>query len=209
MRNCFLSAAVMLIIALCAPSGFGQKVEPGDWKVGAVTPAEYDGRIEDAAVSYAEYAPIARVTFYDIAYPSDLESYAEMDGNAILLLTAFSQSADELPLKRVYFVYEGREIELKPIKVWPKQAVTNRAVVKTFGSNRMDALYLMPIYLRVNHAPLLADFAKNKNGFSVADFATGVTPRIARLPNKPPTGAGPAYDDLIQFIRREYPGLLK
>jgi hypothetical protein len=208
-KACITCAALIHLILLSAAATFGQKVEAGDWKAGAVTPAEYDGRIEEAADRYAQYAPIPRVTFFDIAYPPDAASYSRMDGNAVLLLSAFSQAADELPLKRIYFVYEGREIELKLIKAWPKQAVTGSAIIKTFGPNRMDALYLLPVYLRVKHAPLLADFARNQNGFRVADFASGVAPQVSSLPVKAPTGTGPSYETLVQFIRREYPGFLK
>lgn len=207
-RRIYLSAWLLFVLSACASSAFAQKVDPSAWKVGAGTPAEFNSRIEEAANRYADDGPFPRVTFFDIAYPGDAEEYAKLNGHAVLLLSAFSQMADELPLKRVYFVYQGKVIELKLIKSWPQQVVSNGVIAKTFGANRMDALYLMPIYLRAKNLPLLADFAKNKEGFHIADFSS-LSERVRSLPIKEPTDADLSAAYLLQFIRREYPGLLK
>jgi hypothetical protein len=176
------------------------------WRNSPATPETMRQRIEKAAVKYGAAAPVARIILYDIGYPRDPREYAGLDGHAVVLLTALSQERAELPIRRVYVSADGREVELKLLKlVLSEQAAPFDAAARTFGRFRADALYLLPVYLRTRAGNLLADFDRNRTALKVASFGTPLPGEVNGLGIKPPTGAGPLADTLEEFIRREYP----
>jgi hypothetical protein len=192
-----------------APSGKSLNAA-GTWKSAPATPETVRRRIEAAAVKYGARAPLARIVLYDIGYPRDTREYASLDGHAVVLLTALSQERGELPIRRVYVAADGREVELKLLRlVLSEQAAPGDAAARAFGRYRADALYLLPVYLRQRAGELLADFDKNRTGLKVAAFGTPLPGDVNGLGIKPPTGAGPLADTLEEFIRREYPSFFE
>jgi uncharacterized protein DUF2314 len=176
------------------------------WKNQPATPARMVQRIEEAAVQYAAHAPIPRIVLYDIGYPHGDQEYAALDGNAVILLTAVSQDRDELPLQRVYAVSEGKQIELQLIKVVLAELTTaDSAVTKTFGRFRADALYLLPMSLRIKNCDLLVDFQRNRLAFKVATLGTPLPDDLNKLMQTKSSGAGLSQNALEVFIKREYP----
>jgi len=176
------------------------------WRDQPATPERMNQRIEDAAARYQGTDPIPRVVLYDIGYPHDEQEFADLDGNAVILVTAIAQERGELPLKRVYVSIDGEEIELKQIKLVLSERSTNKnASAKIFGSFRADALYVLPIKLRMSAGDLNADFAKNKSGFKLATFGTPVSEDVGKLAKKSSNGSGPVEKTLDMFIRREFP----
>ena len=130
-------------------------------------------RIDEAAVKYAANAPIPRIVLYDIAFPDGEKEYAALDGNAVILFTAVAQAREELPLQKVYVLSEGKEVELQQLKVVLAEVDQNTgASAKTFGRFRADALYLLPMSLRVRNIDLLVDFHANRKAFKVTTFGT-------------------------------------
>jgi hypothetical protein len=185
-------------------------VEDPAWRNKPATPDRMSQRIEEAAIKYQANAPIPRVVLYDIGFPHNDQEAARLDGHAVILLTALAQERGELPLQRVYVLADGKEIELKLLKlVLSEQPADGSITAKTFGAFRADALYLLPMYLRLKAADLLVDFGKNRMGFKVATFGTPVSADVGRLNIKPPTGTGPSNEMLEEFIRREYPSFFK
>lgn len=179
---------------------------PTIWRNQPATPARMNQRIEKAAVQYAAQAPIPRIILYDIGYPLDEKEYAALDGNGVILFTAVSQERDELPLQRVYALAEGKRIELKLLKlVLAELPATDTASAKTFGRFRADALYLLPISLRLKSGDLLVDFQKNKLAFKVATLGTPLPDELNYLLHMKSSGGGPAQSALEAFIKREYP----
>ena len=178
----------------------------GVWKNQPVTPARMNQRIEEAAVQYAAHAPIPRIVLYDICFPVDEKEAAALDGHGVILFTAVSQVREELPLQRVYVLSEGKEVELKLLKVVLAELNTPEAAsAKTFGKFRADALYLLPMSLRVKNVDLLADFQTNRMAFKVATFGTPLPDDLKAIVSVKPSGAGPAQAALETFIKREYP----
>ena len=176
------------------------------WKNEAATPARMNQRIEEAAVKLAVHAPVPRMVLYDIGYPNGAQEYSALDGNAVILFTALAQDRDELPLQKVYAVSEGKEIELKLLKVvLAELPATDTASAKTFGKFRADALYLLPMSLRVKNCDLLVDFQKNRQAFKVATFGTPLADELNKLLQIKSSGAGPSKTALETFIKREYP----
>lgn len=176
------------------------------WRNEAATPAGMNQRIEEAAVKLAAHAPVPRLVLYDIGYPNGVQEYSALDGNAVILFTAVSQERDELPLQRVYVLSEGKQIELKLLKVvLAELPATDTASVKTFGRFRADALYLLPMSLRVENCDLLVDFQKHRLAFKVATFGTPLPDGLNKLLQIKSSGAGPSQSALETFIKREYP----
>ena len=123
-------------------------------------------RIRDAAVDYKQHGPIPRSGFFDIAYPADRQEYDKMGGYGVMLITVLSHDREELPPKRVYVkgekgIVELRELAAKSSTISP----TNQEVARTFGTNRVDILYLFPMQLRAQLGELTIDYAKNRTGF--------------------------------------------
>jgi|GEM_PF-795869 len=181
------------------------RVEPATiWRNQPVTPARMNQRIDEAAVKYAEYAPVPRIVLYDVGYPQEPKEYAALDGNAVILLTAVSQAREELPLQRVYVLFEGKEVELKQLKAVPAEIDASAPSVKTFGRFREDALYLLPMSLRAKNGDLLADF-QTIRAVKVAAFGNPLPAGLSRLMAQQPSGSGPAPAALDAFIKREFP----
>ena len=176
------------------------------WRNRPVTPARMSQRIEEAAVQYAAHAPVPRIVLYDIGYPHGEKEYAALDGHAVILLTAVSQDRSELPLLRVYAVVDGKGIELPLLKVvLAELPASETASAKTFGRFRADALYLLPMSLRVMKCDLFVDFQANRQAFKVATFGTPLPDDLASLMQVKPAGTGPSEGALETFVKREYP----
>lgn len=176
------------------------------WRKQPATPQRMNQRIEEAAIKYQANAPIPRVVLYDIGYPHNEQEYAALDGNAVILVTAVAQDREELPLKRVYVVIDGKEVELKQIKLVLSETGSNKSVSsQTFGAFRADALYILPIKLRLAVGDLNTDFAKAKSGFKMATFGTPVSNDVGQLIVKGVKGTGLSQVALDEFIKREFP----
>lgn len=184
--------------------------EPAKWRNQPVTPARMSERIEAAAVQYATHAPIPRIALFDIGYPSSEQEYAALDGNAVILFTAISQTRDELPLQRVYVSADGKEVELKLLKVVLAELPASDSVSsKTFGRFRADALYLLPMSLRNKTADLLIDFQTNRKAFKVTSLGEPLPANLSWMTRAKSSGASPSQTALQTFIKREYPSFLQ
>lgn len=180
------------------------------WHKNSVDNAYMNKQIAEAAEQYKEYAPIPRIAFYDIAYPKDKSEFAQLNGYGLILISAMAQDENELPLKRVYVVADGKEVELKVLETTLiKETNPKGQVAKTFGLSRADSIFLFPIYLKSSSAELRIDFAKNRNGMKVASF-DGVLPvELSGLNGKKPDENKIFNDALKVFMKREYPGYFK
>lgn len=170
--------------------------------------SEINRKIEQTAIDYQEYAPVPRGAINDISLPPESE-YQQMNGYALLLVIGFSQDKSELPFKRVYVRGDGKISELKLISVgWTNQSTSSDLVIKTLGPNRVDALYLLPIYLLKERGELLVDFAKNREGFRLSTFPNSTLPHIENMPIAEPKSE-PSPAALKHMIELSYPGLFK
>lgn len=184
-------------------------VSSSRWTTQLMTPERLNQRIEDVSEAVPEPSLLSRFAVYDIGYPHTDQEYNELDGNAVILITALVRDRNELPLRRVYVIKDGQPIELKLIKqAWSDLSGSGQRSVKAFGPYRSDGFYLLPIYLRTLPVDLFADFAGERTGFKMATFGTPLSKGVAALPIKAPTGTGPSAPVLDAFIKREYPGVL-
>lgn len=180
------------------------------WHTDRVDNAYMNKQITDAAEQYKEYAPIPRIAFYDLAYPKDKAEFARLNGYGLLLISTSSQDENELPLKRVYVVENGKEIALKAFnETLIKETNAKSQIAKTFGLFRADSIFLFPIYLNSPSTELRIDFAKNRDGMRIASF-DGIWPvELSGLNGIKPVESKTIDAHLKLFMKREYPGYFK
>jgi len=164
-------------------------------------------RLDQAASQARGHGPVPRLVLYDIAYPETQEEYASTGGQAVMLITAVSHKKVELPLKNVRIVFGGSEVLLQRLRsVSSDMSKSEAPAVKAFGRYREDALYLLPVTLRLNASAMLFDFAKNE---SDARLAFGPLPESIVAMTAAQVAVPPTQDGLDQFIKKEYPSFFK
>lgn len=197
------------IVALAQPPVVTVRTDQ-TWHTTSVDNAYMNKQIAKAAEKYKEYAPIPRIAFYDIAYPKDKSEFVQLNGHGLMLISTSTQDQNELPLKRVYIVSDGAEIELKVLeRTFIKEADPASRIAKTFSLFREDSIFIFPIYLNSQSAELKIDFAKNRNGMKVAAFDGKLPPELSGLNGRKPD-EGKSFDaPLVVLMKREYPGYFK
>lgn len=207
--------AVLIALVLLATVGnlaFAQEVhfvnrEPGRWE--PCSRESLTNQIRQAAEQCKVLAPVPRVAFIDVAYPRDNEEAKALAGYAVVLITSISQDKTELPLRRVYVVANGTSVDLECLVSVESTISENPAVIATtFGPNRCDALYLMPICAAMKKGSIFIDFAKNRSAFKSYEFQ-GPGPRdLGRWKVWPAPESRPTAQSLEGIIRREFPCFL-
>jgi hypothetical protein len=204
---CLVAFTSILSVSVLAQEATIAVNTKSTWHKNAVDALFTNNRIIGAAEELKEYAPIPRIAFYDIGYPKDKAEFEALNGYGVLLVNALSQKEIELPLKRAYFVLNGKEVELKLLRqVLSKEENLKSQTVKTFGQFRVDALYLFPVALRRGVGDLLIDFAQNRNGMKLDSF-NGETPNFLKdFVESKPVDTKSFEKSLEGFTKREYSG---
>jgi hypothetical protein len=199
---------ILLFVLLLQGTALFAFSQTSIWNKMPVSTEGVNARLENYASEYESYAPIPRFAIFDIGYPMSVEEYNKLDGNAVFMITGLTQKENMLPFKKIYASVGGKEVELTLIKsVLSKNDDAKSQVVKVFGSYRVDALYLMPVYLRFRPASVMALFSNDeeRGPLLIAGFDGPKPAAISMLPDKEPTGKGPDKASLDTFLRREYP----
>jgi hypothetical protein len=130
-------------------------------------------RIKESAIEYADLGFIARFVNYDIAMPADSKEYIDLNKNAVLIIGALTHNKNELPLNKVYIKYMGEEIVLE--KILSRISEIEDGIVKNvFGNYREDSFYLFPIHFLAKDCELVIDWAKNREGFILAEYPVNI-----------------------------------
>ena len=138
-----------------------------------------------------------------MSQPADQQEYDALRGFAVIVITAVSQTPDELPPKRVFVRVEGKEIDLTQLA--SRQSTNSDSLVaRVFGTSRFDGLYLYPMAYRARSAQLLLDFAINRSDFVIVTFPLVPEPPDG-FPISAPTAEQPDSEALTRFIAREVP----
>ena len=192
------------------PSPFQEKSSPPTpVKLGVTTPQTQINAIEVWAKEREakQNRPLERERYCIIVDPNR-DEFEALGRYGLLILTLVTQSAEELPIKRVYLRMRDREIPLLKIGSWRRDVDQTLVTYKMFGPYREDGFYLFALsaYLRV--AQLQADFAANRYGLPVMELPAQVGPNWLRtLQNPDPLpGALPNLRALQQFLRRTTSG---
>jgi hypothetical protein len=181
------------------------------WYPTPATPEGSNKKIEEAAQQSNNEEGVPVSNLYNIAYPEDRPSYEALNGHALLLLTAISHKKEELPLKSVYVQQDATRTELQRIAmVLSDQSNSENISVKVFGAYRMDAVYALPIQLRMKTGTLTVDFAQNYSGVKVATFGSPLPKGVAELVSNPLKNQTiPPLSVLEAFMEDEFPTLTK
>lgn len=206
-----LGIAVALMLAMI-PAVSAQQAAPGSPEAKdapaehRVTPDDIDKRIEERAAEIQKIAPrgAARYVVYDIAWPATAEEYRALGRHAILFLSAVSQKDEELPLKQVYTRTGGKSLPLQQLSSKRRDVPGGSLTHTMFGPYREDSFYLLPVGALMQEWKLLADFAKNRNEFSIS-LSQLNPPRFIQTDRTRNAGkADPAA--LKAILAREFPG---
>jgi hypothetical protein len=162
-----------------------------------------DSRLVEAAREYEPYAPVPRIALFDMSLPADQQEYEALSGFAVIVITALSQEAAELPPKRVFVRVEGKEIDLTQLASRLGTDPDPPLVARVLGTSRFDGLYLYPMAYRARSAQLLLDFALNRSDFVIVTFP--LVPETDGFPISEPTAEQPDPEALARFIAREVP----
>lgn len=166
----------------------------------ALTPAEFEDRVTQSirrAPPPSTSTP--RFALLDIAVPVSVEEYDALDGYGVLLVSALSHDATELPLARAYARLGDREFVLTPLHATPVRRVDG-------GWQRADRFYLFPIFLQSEGAELLLDFARGREGMTIARFQGQSSRHLRSLPTRRPLHVHPPDAALARFFSLSLPG---
>jgi hypothetical protein len=180
-------------------------VGPGGMSHGPTSFAAFESRIEADAQDYLVRFPggsADRFVKFDTTLPLEASEYEAMGKHAIVLIAAFSQKAEELPLRNV----RAGDLALHCVGQIHRAVPAATVAGKFFGVNRVDAFYIVPVAVLKNGAILQADFAGGRLGFTIGDLAAREAPTfITSDQNAAPTH-DPTDAALKAMIEREYPG---
>lgn len=174
-------------------------------KYSPVSPEAMSKRINEAAVQYKEHAPIPRIIQCDIAMPKNLEEFTAMNTFCIIMVTAQCQNKEEIPLSRIYYTYNGKEIDLVGITQYAYE-VRDEESTEVFGPWRIDYYCFIPYQFLLAEGTISADFAKNRNGFVF--YKTPITEKQSFITNPKQLEYNPDKiidtDFLKAFLSREF-----
>lgn len=193
---------VALATLALAASARAQVAMPGRDGYGPVTPETVAASIENTAREISERYPgrtVSRHAMIDMAWPT--EGDEDTGGYLVVLVTAQSHVAAELPVRRVYVrSADGREIELQRISSRTVAAPAGLAN-SLFGPYREDSFYWAPMDVMVAPGDVLIDFASGRTGFRVQSLPVAAPPNYHGAPATQPNIAA-----LNVILHREYVG---
>jgi len=198
--------AVALLCSALSATAFGQtgpsRPTPAETPI---TADAIDKELSERASLIRKVNPQGadRIVVHTLAWPEDAAEYRALGRNGVLLITAVSRNAGELPLAKVYVRMEGRDIPLRKLSSRRTDTATGSLVRTMFGAHREDALFLAPGALLLSEAPLMARFALQDTQSRV-NSAPFEAPAFVR--NDRGEAAEPDASVLKSFMERRFPG---
>ena len=178
---------------------------------GGLTIAAFDQRLEnDARRDQQRYAgaALSRIAEFDVTFPIDATEYKNFGKYGVILVSALSHDASELPLARVYVQVGGSTVELQRVVSIRRELGPNSIAGAEYGRYREDAFYLLPVGALLGDFTLLADFAVHRSGFVLTKGPLALPDFIKAdltLSNTDP-GPLPSANAFVALFKREYPG---
>lgn len=180
----------------------------------SVTLDVFAKRIEDKAQGYQSKYPgakIDRTIDYDIAFPKDAAEFQNLNGYAVMLVSASVHDQSELPLAKIYLALNGKTAELPVIARAQRTVPSGSNAYTEFGPYREDVFVVVPAIFLFTQASFEADFASHRSAFG---FAKGpLNAPIYLAADKSLVSAqvkpSPSTDVLKALIQREFPGFLE
>jgi hypothetical protein len=194
----FLTAAIALLL-LASPAS-AQITRKGPVTQTSVTPEVINKRLETSARDTRKLSAkgAARTAIIDFAWPQDETEYKALGKYIIVLVSSVSQSADELPLKRVYVENDSGDVTLQKIASIRRDVPPKSPVFAMLGPYREDSFYLAPAGVMMRKGSVMVDFAVRRTGF-----------RLYELPGSPPAFVKADRDPMPKFDAKPDPAALK
>jgi hypothetical protein len=182
----------------------------GAWAKQPTLPESMAKRVETAAAEYEQNAPVPRMAFFDIAYPSSDAELKAMGGYGVILVTILTQDAHELPPARVYGSVDGSDTAFQLVTSSIASTSQSALVTKVLGKNRWDGLFLFPVQLARDGAQLAIDFATHRKGFVLGRFSSADQQRLpySRLALDLTAIEAPPSEVVMELVSREFPGFV-
>ena len=184
----------------------GHLVSPTQGAKGALTRQQFEMRFEArAAVPLAGGAGARadRFAAFDIAWPRNAAEAKRLGGNTVIVLGALSQNSSELPLAKVYLERPGASpVVLRRLGRIKRTLPASSQAAKVFGPNLTEEFYLVPVHALGRNVMLKCDFARNRQGFVLAQSL----PAPSALPAMQSPAVRPAQGAVQAMVAREFPG---
>jgi hypothetical protein len=151
---------------------------------------------------------VIRLVHFDLCWPASDEEYRALGKHAILMLTASSMFATDLPLTLAYVETDDAATPLQRVALFKASQAKETPDAEQTRWTQV-AFYLLPIHLTKRDARLLVDFTGQRKAFGVTTFskATGLDPRLPEFlhldQNDSPGQAN--IEALKALLIREYP----
>ena len=111
----------------------------------------------------------ARGAVGDLAYPRDSAETSAMGGYGLLMVTAVTRNALELPLLAVRVRTANGDLSLQRVGR-RRTAVAHPEVLRLFGQYRGDELFYFPVAFTRLPCTVVVDFAANRTNLEVMRF---------------------------------------
>ena len=131
-----------------------QIVDPMRSEHQPTTDATIQRRLDETVAEIPSHGVVARIAMGDVAYPRSQQELRELGGFALLLVTAVSHDAAELPVQRVE-VKIADKIAALPFVTSTKRTLSGRRA-EVFGSFGVDAVFLIPMFVTRSNATVTA-----------------------------------------------------
>jgi hypothetical protein len=151
---------------------------------------------------------VIRLVNFDLCWPASDDEYRALGKHAILMLTASSNFATDLPLTSAYIETDESAMPLQRIALFnASQAMETPGAKKAHWSQ--VSFYLLPIHLTKRDARLLVDFTGQRKAFGVTSFskAAGLDQRLPEFLHRDQDDSpGEANMKVLRtLLIREYP----
>jgi hypothetical protein len=200
-------AAALSILAQSATLRAQNILNPDKLQAGATTPQTVNEQIRSSAVTQqALGTAAARIGLYTISWAQDAAELDALAQNAVLMVTAITQTQAELPLKRVYLVTpDGKQTTLRQLNTWRGSIGAKTLAYTQLGKFLQDAFYLIPAAAVRRTGEVQIDFAINRVGFVLVHLPT-IAQDLGYEPHDPAPGAQVNNAALLGMMKREFPG---
>jgi hypothetical protein len=200
---------VVLLALFVAQAANAQTLTQRPVSQGAVSYADMSERLEKSAFNIAKSAPkgAARGSSIDFCWASSPEEYRALQKHVLVLVSVVTQDKAELPLRRIYVTFDGKQTELVRLGSQLSDVRKDSKTFSILGPYREDGFYLAPAGLMMSDGHLQADFAVRRNGFNLYKLP-GTPPDFIKADSNPmpAVDAKPDNAALKALLQREYSG---
>ena len=137
--------------------------------------------------------------------PAEFEALGR---HSLFLIAVWTQTAGELPVKRVHIRTETQDVPVTKVSSWNTPVESGSLTAKMYGNNREDGFYLVPGGAMLRKGQLRLELSANGAGLTLMELPSNVASTAAnRFPNPDPApDAKVDLKTLQELIRRKFPG---